>query len=452
MKSLKNFKEIQISQIDADERFRTDLGDIAELADNIKQNGLLHPIVVLDKSKSDDESIKTGGSPEKQFMLIAGGRRLAAYIHMQADVIPAHVFNRQLDEYELRLLELEENLKRKDFTWQEQTKLKKQIHDLYVAKFGKKTSTAPDAPGHSIKDTARILNDTTVHMDIQLAEAMLEIPSLEEAKTKDEARKKLQQIKADLAKQELARRIEQRGAKTPLEHQRKALIDKYIIGDFFEASRHVPNGVADLIEIDPPYGIDLKNVKKDDSTKLDNYNEVDAEVYEEFIQKTVSRAWELLKPNGWLIFWFAPEPWFETVYQTIKAQGFKAHRMVGIWEKAIGQTTAPNYNLGNAYEMFFYARKGDAQLAKPGKANVFMHTPVSPDKKIHPTERPIPLIQNIISTFIHGGRVIVPFAGSGNTLLACNNLGIDAIGFDLTSAYKDGYIIKVNDGTLGDFK
>jgi DNA modification methylase len=108
--------------------------------------------------------------------------------------------------------------------------------------------------------------------------------------------------------------------------------------------------------------------------------------------------------------------------------------------------------LASSYEMFFYARKGEARIVKQGRSNVLDYKPVPPQYKIHPTERPIEMIQDLISTFtLPNARVLVPFLGSGNTLLAANNLGMSAFGYELTKEYKDSFIVKVSTSKIGEF-
>jgi len=96
--------------------------------------------------------------------------------------------------------------------------------------------------------------------------------------------------------------------------------------------------------------------------------------------------------------------------------------------------------------MFYYCWKGDPSLAKPGRSNVFGYKPVPHTKKIHPTERPLEMISDVLQTFAHpGANVLVPFAGSGNTLLAAMLCDMKGLGFDLTEGYRDGYVIRVQE-------
>lgn len=58
-------------------------------------------------------------------------------------------------------------------------------------------------------------------------------------------------------------------------------------------------------------------------------------------------------------------------------------------------------------------------------------------EKIHPTQKPIKLLERIISIFTDEGDVVIdPVAGSGSTLLAANNLNRPSYGFEIK---KDFY-------------
>jgi len=53
-------------------------------------------------------------------------------------------------------------------------------------------------------------------------------------------------------------------------------------------------------------------------------------------------------------------------------------------------------------------------------------------RKIHPTQKPIKVIEKLISIFTDEGDVVIdPVAGSGSTLIAANNLNRKAYGFEI---------------------
>jgi ParB-like nuclease domain len=106
-----NSKEIFSSQVPIDSikigsRFRKDLGDIASLAKDISEIGLLHPIVINQNRE-----------------LISGLRRIKAFKLLGRSEIPARVIN--LDD--IVKGEVSENTQRKDFSWEEIIRIKKAV-------------------------------------------------------------------------------------------------------------------------------------------------------------------------------------------------------------------------------------------------------------------------------------------------------------------------------------
>jgi site-specific DNA-methyltransferase (adenine-specific) len=52
--------------------------------------------------------------------------------------------------------------------------------------------------------------------------------------------------------------------------------------------------------------------------------------------------------------------------------------------------------------------------------------------KIHPTQKPVPLLKNLISLFTDVGDVVIdPVAGSGTTLRAASELNRNSYGFEI---------------------
>ncbi len=431
---------IPLNQIDEGERYREDYGDLDELIGSIKSNGLICPIAV--HVLEDSSESRANG---KLYRLCAGGRRFRAHQQMQSETIPAKVYDHPLSELELRSVELEENLQRKDLTWQEKVALRKKIHDLQVAIDGPKTSTAPDAEGHSVRDTASLLgvSHTAVSKDLKLAKTIERFPEIDWTKCKNQsdAEKLIKKIEKSVVKEELANRVEA-SLKGNNNLKLRKLADAYVVGDFFEIVKDVPDGIMSFVEIDPPYAIDLVNNKKDYIN--DGYNEVPAKDYPEFMRKVFAECYRTMAPNSWGVCWFGPDPWFPHIKQWLIDAGFSVCGIPGIWSKPSGQTKMPNTRLASAYEMFFYFAKGQPALVKPGRINVFNYNPTPHQHKVHPTERPVEMIREILRTFaMPGSHVLVPFAGSGATLLAAAKESMIPLGTDLTSGYRDGYILNL---------
>jgi DNA modification methylase len=421
---------VPIDSIEAGERFRKEFGNVEELARDISTKGLISPLAVLDKGD--------GG-----FLLLAGERRLNALLHNKATEVPVRIYEEGLSDFEIRAIELSENFHRKDLEWHEYVKLTQEIHRLQQDIHGEKISTAPDAEGWGTRDTASLTgrSQSGVAQDLRIAEAYEAVPELfSKCKTKQEAAKVISKLDEEMVRRELAKRV----ASAPSESVKKRLMDSFIVKDCFEGMKEVPSGSINLVEIDPPYAIDLEKTKKE-YTYGDSYNEVRSSDYPKFLRRLFAESYRCMAEHSWIIVWFAHDPWFEPVYKLLQETGFEGSRMVGIWKKPTGQSQQPQYNLANTTEFFFYARKGQPAIGTPGRANVFEANPVPASQKVHPTERPVELARELLATFgFEGHRVMVPCCGSGNTLIAAHELGMTPFGFELSGQFKDSFVIKVH--------
>lgn len=57
------------------------------------------------------------------------------------------------------------------------------------------------------------------------------------------------------------------------------------------------------------------------------------------------------------------------------------------------------------------------------------------DGKVHPTQKPLALMEWCLGFAKESRTVLDPFAGSGTTLLACKRLGMTAVGIEINEAY-----------------
>lgn len=465
----RRLEEISVEDIDVGLRFRKDYGDLRDLANDFRERGVITPIAVLDKRYASEDALANATDPNKPYLLLAGGRRTYAAKAAELETIPANIFEHEVDELELRIVELHENVKRKSMTTAEEVEAKKQIHTLMVAKYGEKqrgvTRGEDVGKGWGIEDTAKMLGETkgNTSQDLKLAAAMEEFPELRKAKNKHQAQKQLSNIMKDKARAELARRAQEREAETPLDVARKNLCARYRCGDFFEQSEMIPDRSVDFFEIDPPFAKDLINLIGEDRHTARHYIEVEeeddkplVETYHEFLSKTFEIAYRKMKDHAWGICWYAMDPWHEYVKNWLKEAGFTVRGVPNIWDKTNfgGKTNNANYNLAACYENYFYFRKGTPKLAKPGHRNVHRMPPPSQAQRTHPAERPIELYEEILDLFLAGqGKIIVsPFGGSGNIMLAAENKKHNSVAWDLSPQYKADFNFKVMNGKPGEYK
>jgi len=425
---------VPLSSIIVGERAREVMGDLDSLEENMKERGLISPLAVKDNG-------------DGTYTLLAGERRLTILKRNNVSEVPVRIYDRELSEIEMKVIEKSENFFRKDMEWYELDKLTLEIHRLQQQLHGVK-APGPGNTGWSVEDTGNLIggvSKASVSQAIKRAEAMEVFPELfEKCKTQSDATKVLKKLDEELIKQSIAQKIEKQRSNTTLQQLARC----FILKDFFTGVKDIPDETIHLVEIDPPYAIDLKNIKKSDGISqyaTTNYNEIPANEYQDFLSKLFTECYRVMTPHSWLICWFAPEPWFEVVYDLLRGAGFNTNRMCGIWVKPTGQSKRPETNLANAYEMFFYAWKGRPTLNKPGRSNVFQCSPIPPNQKVHETERPIELTTDIYETFAPpGSRVLIPFLGSGNGLISAHQLGMSAVGFELGKSYKDSFLVKID--------
>lgn len=434
-----DLRDIPISEINIGERFRKDLEVDDEFVESIKEKGILQPISV---------------TPD--YVLIAGGRRVAGAVKAGLTTIPAII--RETDgELDLRECELIENAYRKDFTWLDRNNLVRRINDLQAEKYGERGSQ---------RRTAELLNKSVggISRHVALNKALMHFPDLAKCKTEDEAVKLFRKLSEKLIVKQLTKQLEERTrdeggedvgetggeTETPIGITlAKYASHHYTVGDVFDGlqemiDRKLIPPLA-LVEIDPPYGIDLVEQKKGEvRTGIGEYNEIEQDAYPDFLAKLLDKVYAATPKNCRFIIWFGNE-WYGQLCATLEKVGFQYDRIPCVWVKPTGQTASPDNYLARSYESFIVAWKGTpAPIAKRGRSNVFAFNPETPSTKYHPTQRPLPLMQEILRTFAWPGSVImVPFLGSGATLRAGYSLGISGFGWDLSSVYKENFLAAI---------
>lgn len=436
---------ISIDSVIIGERARQEMGNLIDLESNLKSSGLIQPLAV---KRLDNE----------KFQLLAGERRYTILLKNQVQIIPVRIYNEDLTDLEMKMIEKSENFYRKDMEYWEYDKLVYEIDQLQKSIKGA-SAPGPGHGGHKLKDTADMfgVTEASVSTAIKRAEAREAFPELfEHCKTQKDASTIIKKVSGEIVKDTIARKLEQEKCEGTILSK---LSNAYVLGSFFEGVKKIPDEVINFIEIDPPYSIKLKDVKKSDGESMyskASYNEITEDIYIEGhpdpahswrgIRALFQECYRVMTNHSWLICWFAPEPWFEVIYKELIDAGFKTTRMCGIWSKPSGQSNSPTTRLANSYEMFFYAWKGQPVLNKAGSINSFKPSPVPPNQKTHPTERPVELMKDIYETFTFpGSRVLIPFLGSGNGLISAYELGMNPIGFELSKSYRDSFLVKVNE-------
>ncbi len=444
---------LPVGKIVHGERIRKDFGEIAELANDIDTFGLYHPIFVLEKGD--------------EFLLLAGERRLTAMEMLKWTEIPCNICTKELSDWEIKVVELHENLQRKSMTPYEEAQAKAELHEVYVKIHGETTHGPTGVKGHKVEDTAKMLGESraSVSNAIQISKFAESIPEIKEAKTQSDALRMIRDLKQKWAKEELASRSEKRNFLErkskqknidSIESRRVTLTERYVTGDFYEEIAKVPPRSIDLLELDPDWGIEFKEkLEKRGQLNVADYETLQPEDFAKGLDVMLKACHRVMKDNSWLIYWYSIEDWHDTSLRLLEENGFKTCKMPAFWVHDSNYTGTPAYRLAQRTESFIYARKGNTRIGKMGSPNVFQFRTARKNERGHPAEKPIELYESIISTFLgerKGAILLTGFAGSGNFLLAGDNLEQNTIGFDSSTTFRDNFVLKVQSEVPGTYK
>jgi ParB/RepB/Spo0J family partition protein len=465
---------VPTSSILEGDRLRADYGDLDGLAESIRTQGLIHPIVITVDGK-----------------LIAGGRRL----HAMRDVlkweeVPVTYFE-CADETTLRILEVEENVRRKDMTWQERVCAVADIHSRQFVNSALKGSSWTQT------QTGEMLGYSQAHVNYAL-----QIASLIRKGDKDiSACKNITEAIALVFKR-LAEQSNKLLAKMTIPTQpavavadvqsdiENATVDS---DGFFSSMAEPAGGVAgisddgempgevpktsdaiviplssmllhgDSVQIvsqmldasvdhcitDWPYGIEMDNIQQSgggldvSSTKAEH----DVEQNEALHAAIVPQIYRVLKPGGFFITWTDIMQW-QRNYDLCIAAGFKVQRWPLVWYKTSRcQNMAASYNFTKNYEIAIVCRKENATLLTPQASSVFVGSNDAEAQLLgHPFAKPYKLWEWLYSAVAQRGQTVLdPFAGRGSSTISAINYGISPLAIEVNEAHHSALIVNVSE-------
>ncbi len=405
--------KLALKEIKVGERFREKFEDIDKLAESIHTFGLIEPIVIDENNE-----------------LIAGERRFKAHQLLKMEEIEVK-YMKDLTELEKKEVELEENIQRKQFTWQEEVTAKDQLHKLKQKIHGSASKGHEKKGVWKLKDTAKALGESvgTVSMDVQLANGMKAFPELMKEKSKTMAYKKLKKAQERILNEELARRLASKGITSHPD---------IINGNCIEEMAKMSANSVDLILTDPPYGIDVEKAHTYGrmTVKDTRFEDGDFETFD-LLDKAIAHMFRLLKDNRHL-YLFCGIDKVPTLIGLLEKHGFTPHHLPLIWDKGSGSYPSQQTSYVHSYEACIHAQKGRRKL-NGSPRDIFPIKRVPAGRKIHPTEKPTELLRDLIGYSSLPGEVVLdPFSGSGATLVAAKETNRRAIGIELDTGYYDG--------------
>lgn len=407
-----------------------------ELKTSIEERGLLHPPVLRETAEG--------------WVLVAGERRLRAVSEIyelggtfccDGDQVPDNMIPYtslgELGELEAEEAELDENLKRKDLTWQEHAAATARLHALR----GKQKALLPasnilPAPAQSVADTALELlgrSDGSYQDAIRkeiIVSRHLNNPAIAKAKSADEAFKILRKQEEATKNVELANIV---GATFSAE--KHSLINGNCLATMEEFAGGAGADLFDVILTDPPYGMDAQDFG-DAGGKLSGIEhryDDSPEAWRDLMKLWTLLSYEVCKPQAHA-YVFCDFDRFHELKEMMQKAGWYVFRTPLIAHKLnSGRVPLPDQGPRRQYELILYAIKGKKQTT-----HIYPDViSTSADENFsHGAQKPVALYQNLLQRSVRAGdRVLDSFAGSGTIFEAAHGFKCTAVGVELNKEY-----------------
>lgn len=398
-------KHLKLTEItyDRKDRQRHTIDSVEDLTTSIQQLGLIHPIVVDETST-----------------LIAGERRLTAAKALEWKTIPCIVSTASTQETK-QLIELDENLKRKNITWQEETEARERISNLF-----KKLN--PDWTKDDISKAMGIARNTLAKAEF-VQKAIKKDPSLSKAAT---------QITAFTT----AKRRQERAVAHELETilnpvQTEIVSHRLICADFNEWSSKYKGARFNFIHCDFPYGINYQNVKQANAGIVGGTYDDSEDVYWHLLEVFAKNLDRFCADSAHLMFWFSMNHYTKTMEFFRTKTDFKLLPHPLVWHKSCGTGLLPDPSRGprRIYETALFGSRGDRLIVK-AKANTYA-APASRTEASHLSEKSQPMLANFFQMVVDENTCMLdPTCGGGSSIRALAQMGMGAsLGLDINHNY-----------------
>lgn len=415
---------------------------------SIEQQGLINPIVIHADGR-----------------LVAGERRLDAHIKLSRPFIRATILE-NLSPIKAFEIELQENLARKQLTWQEEVRAIGKYHAERLAAFPGWTqmgtaSALGLSQGHlsTVLAIAEEIEDVDVQncptlrgafnlltaradrarmaaqsrgLEIAGAVAIALPPAIPANATKEERTaalmahvdltKNVNQTVTDIDKS-LAAIQQGRIAAAALEQQRKHEIvsDLVLNEDFLNWAASYTGPKFDVIHADFPYGKNYSGARtRKTSVAIAPVYADDPDIYFGLVEGFLKMQDNFCFPAAHCIFWFDMQYYQWTIDQ-FEAAGWKLVQPFPlIWTKGYsGVASDPKRRPRHCYETALLFSRGDRKIVNLDKD----HFECLLDEKLHLNQKPLDMLKHFLNLVVDEHTAVLdPTCGSGSALAAALQL------------------------------
>jgi DNA modification methylase len=209
-----------------------------------------------------------------------------------------------------------------------------------------------------------------------------------------------------------------------------------------QLARLVGEEKAEVLLTDPPYGVEYEGKTK---ATLTIRNDTAASL-EPLLEKTFAAVDPVLSPGG-RVYVFSPAGPLGTTFRLALGQAGWPLRQTLVWVKNSIVLGHSDYHYAHE-DLLFGAKPGAGRVGRgrhrgsrwyggnSESSVLFFDRPTR--SELHPTMKPIDLLTRLLRNSSRRGDVVLdPFAGSGSTLIACEQLGRRCFAVEIDPRYCD---------------
>ena len=211
-------------------------------------------------------------------------------------------------------------------------------------------------------------------------------------------------------------------------------VNEIVLGDCYKLIKEMPDKSIDLIMTDPPYEYESLS-GGGIAGQVEFFDELkEAGVDKGFELSLLDEFVRILK-NINIYIWVSKKQFKKILDYMVDKYDCKWDLIV--WNKSNAFPLCNNQYLHDC-EYCLYFHKGVKLNTNYETAKTVYITPINQkDKKdyLHPTIKPLDVIETLIRNSCGGGIVFDPFMGSGTTAVAAKRLGLSYYGFEINERF-----------------
>lgn len=424
-------------------RQRQDLGNLRKLADSISQHGLLHPITV-----------------DSSGTLIAGERRLEACKSLGWTSIAVRIVD--VAEGDAPLIELAENLRRKNLHWKEESQAifeYSAAHNLGSSALARKLCESETWVADRIVVGAAVAEGNEQVLAYDKFSGARNFLQREADRKRSADRDKMDALLTEppmISDMEPSDGLEgvdgqsegegetpqAPGTAVPYAHTGSAEGD-IVWADFhnwIDAAAETKGFVPfNVVHCDFPFGINMHEASQATLAAGDDRRYDDTEeTYRQLLQ-TLMAACErgIIAKTAHMLFWFSMHHYAHTKL-VLESFGWRVRAKPLVWVKSdnVGQTSDTQREPRSIYETALFCTRGNRKIVKV-VADAISAPAGAQTKRTHPSEKPVEVLKHFFRLFCDSSaRVLDPTCGSGTAITTAAAFGAErALGLEIDYAF-----------------